>query len=113
MPPWNASSDAMLTILPRPRAEHLPARRPAEQKTAVRLTSMTASQSSSVNSTAGARRMMPALLTRMSMPPSAAAAFVHQLRRDRAVARSPATTAAVRPSASIRAAVSVGACRLP
>ena len=39
------------------------------KKTDFRLTFRTASQSSSVKSTASARRMIPALLTRMSMGP--------------------------------------------
>ena len=60
----------MFTILPRPRASMcLPAAR-HRRNTAVRFTSSTAAQSSSEKSTAGARRIMPALLTRMSIAPS-------------------------------------------
>ncbi len=44
-----------------------------------RLTSITASQSSSECWAAGCRRMMPALLTRMSIWPKAAIVFAHQL----------------------------------
>jgi hypothetical protein len=42
------------------------------KKTDLRLVSITASQSSSLKSTASARRTIPALFTRMSIPPSSA-----------------------------------------
>ena len=44
------------------------------KNTAFRFTAITSSQSRSVNSSASARRMMPALFTRMSMRPNAAVA---------------------------------------
>ena len=71
MPPWKASSEAMLTMAPPAcRAKAARAKAWERKKTALRLTSMTSSQSASVKSTASARRMMPALLTRMSTGPS-------------------------------------------
>ena len=70
MPPWNASSEAMLMILPREPCAIMRLATACERKNALlRLTSITASQSPSVNSIASARRMMPALLTRMSSRP--------------------------------------------
>ena len=61
----------MLTIAPpASRAKAARAKAWERKKTALRLTSITASQSASVKSTASARRMMPALLTRMSRGPS-------------------------------------------
>ena len=71
MPPWKDSIDAMLMILPpRPSASIAFAAAWARKKADLRLTSITASQSASLNSSASARRMMPALLTRMSQRPS-------------------------------------------
>ena len=56
-----------------PLGQHSAAPRPATGRTPTcRLTSITSSQSRSLNSSASARRMMPALLTRMSMRPKAA-----------------------------------------
>ena len=71
MPPWKASSEAMLTMAPPAcRAKAARAKAWERKNTALRLTSITSSQSASVKSTASARRMMPALLTRMSSGPS-------------------------------------------
>ena len=82
MPPWKASSEAMLTIAPpAPRAKAARAKAWDRKNTALRLTSITSSQSASVKSTASARRMMPALLTRMSSGPSGR----ERLRRRRRV----------------------------
>src|ERR1017187_3677411 len=74
MPPWKESSEAMLTIFPRPRGSMCAPAARESRNTAVRLISITASQSSSECSTAGARRMMPALFTRISTAPIAATA---------------------------------------
>ena len=59
-------------ILPRPCATMCRAAAWHRKNSDLRLVSITASQSSSVKSSASARRMMPALLTRMSSPPSSA-----------------------------------------
>ena len=73
MPPWKLSSDAVKTILPCPRATMPGADRPGQHERRVRLTSSTRSHASSRCSAAGARAMVPALLTRMSTGrPSAA-----------------------------------------
>ena len=71
MPPWKVSSEAMLTIAPpAPRAKAARAKAWQRKNTAFRFTSITSSQSASVKSTASARRMIPALLTRMSSGPT-------------------------------------------
>ena len=69
MPPWNDSIDAMLMILPPPFAmKCLPAA--WHMKNAdLMFTFITSSQSCSLKSTASARRIRPALLTRMSRRP--------------------------------------------
>jgi hypothetical protein len=67
-PPWNDSIDATLMILPPlPCAMNCRATAWAKKNTVFRLRSMTSSQSFSLNLMASSRRMMPALLTRMSM----------------------------------------------
>ena len=66
MPPWKLSSDAVKMIFPAPRATiSLPNSR-LKMNCAFKLTSMTLSQYSSGCSAAGLRRIVPALLTRMS-----------------------------------------------
>ena len=52
----------------------------ARKKTDLRFTSITSSQSASVKSTASARRIVPALLTRMSARPSAFSVVRHDVR---------------------------------
>ncbi|KAG1484698.1 hypothetical protein G6F53_014021 [Rhizopus delemar] len=67
IPPWNASIEAMLMILPWPCSMKW---RPAAcemKKADLMLTFITSSQSCSLKSTASARRIRPALLTRMSI----------------------------------------------
>src|ERR1035438_5600291 len=71
MPPWKESMEAVLTILPPcPCATICLATAWDRKKTVLSLTWITSSQSFSPNSRKGARRMMPALLSRISMPPS-------------------------------------------
>ena len=73
MPPWNESIEAMLMILPGDlRATSSAAKRWLRRKAPFRLTLSTSVQSASENSSRFARRMMPALLTRMSARPKAA-----------------------------------------
>ena len=86
----------------------------ARRKRAVRSTSITACQSSSAVSAAGARRMMPALLTRMSRPPSA----IHSAARRAppalaGSARSATSGTARRPCARTRAQVASGEVAFP
>ena len=70
MPPWNESSEAMLMIFP-PSPRSIIWRPAARQRRNAldRLTAITSSQNASLCSAAGWRRMMPALLTTMSMRP--------------------------------------------
>ena len=73
MPPWKLSSEAIEMILPGALREIMS--RPAScesWKTAVSLIWMTFSQSARGTLTASSRRMMPALLTRMSTRPNLA-----------------------------------------
>ncbi len=72
IPPWNESIEAMLMILPPPCGTMTCAAACDRKKAAFRLIARTSSQSVSLNSIAGARRMMPALLTRMSRRPISA-----------------------------------------
>ena len=60
-----------LMILPRPRAIMPGTTARAQRNIEVRLVARTVSHSSSVTSSDGLSRVMPALLTRMSMGPSA------------------------------------------
>ena len=72
MPPWKESIEAMLMILPRPCAIMWRPAACAKKNADLRLVSITASQSSSLKSTESLRRMIPALLTRMSILPNCA-----------------------------------------
>ena len=63
--------EPMLMILPRPRAIMPGATARAQRNIDVRFVASTVSHSSSLTSTVFFSRMMPALLTRMSMGPSA------------------------------------------
>jgi len=106
MPPWNESNDAMFTILPEPCSIIL---RPAaweSRNTLVRFTSITVCQSSSVNSTAGARRIIPALLIRMSMRPSFSKVSSTTFAGESGSAMSPTTSTPFPPDASIARSVS-------
>ncbi len=69
------------------------------KKTDFRLVSITASQSSSVKSTESARRMMPALLTRMSSRPSFSSVSSTRRWTGSMVERSAETISARRPRA--------------
>src|SRR5918997_31085 len=90
MPPEKERTEARLTILPPPPCSTK--RRAAawlRYQRLLRLMFITSSQSFSPNSSAGARRMMPALLTRISRRPSS-------------VAHSPTIPAACSARASMR-----------
>jgi hypothetical protein len=77
MPPWKLSIDAVLTILPpRPCLIICLATAWLRKNSVRRLMFITSSQSFSVNSVIGARRMMPALLNRISTPPSPSTVFL-------------------------------------
>ena len=96
-------------ILPEPR---LSICRPAcwvRRKTLVRSTSMTAFQSSSECSAAGERRMMPALLTRMSMVPKCWTVSSTRRAQTAASPMSPTRAADLTPSARIFCCVAAGA----
>ena len=111
--------------------DHVPRRRPGTgRRRDLRLVSITASQSSSVKSTASARRMMPALLTRMSSPPSSVERLVDHRPGParwstgrRAIERGPAAGAAdqlarsrrrgERPTSATSAPASASATRDP
>src|SRR5690606_27774474 len=128
MPPWNESIEAMLMILPRPRAMKW---RPAAcdmKKADLMLTFITSSQSFSLKSTASARRIRPALLTRMSSPPSSASVcstsrptgsmlirLASRLRKRRPSARtfSPVSAASTMPAAAMSAPASASATAMP
>ena len=87
IPPWNESIEAMLMILPpRPVRSMCRAAACARKKTDFRFTFITASQSASVKSSASARRMMPALFTRMSTRAGVLQHFLHDIARVRACA---------------------------
>ena len=112
-PPWNESTDAMLMILPPPAASMC---RPAarhSRNTLERFTSITASQSASPYAAASARRMMPALLTRISSRPKRSRTPGTSVSAASRCRRS-ATRHAVRTphsDASAAAATSAGSCR--
>ncbi|MNV70552.1 hypothetical protein D3C71_1635240 [compost metagenome] len=107
-PPWKDSIEAMLMILPLPWAmKCLPAA--CEMKNAdLMLTFITSSQSCSLNSTASARRIRPALLTRISRPPRPS--MVSRMTRSTGsmLIRFASIARQRRPSAVILAMVSVG-----
>ncbi len=115
MPPWKLSIEQILMILPpRPASTQVRATACDRKKADFRLVSITASQSSSLKSRLSARRMMPALLTRMStgpawsmmagigaVEPRLAATAVK--RRPRAVTASPVLVGLDRPTATMSA----------
>src|SRR6266498_4153699 len=70
MPPWNVRTDATLMILPRPRSHIGAPKSRHSRKSALNDTANTERQSGCSIARAGPRRMMPALLTRMSTGPS-------------------------------------------
>ncbi len=72
------------------------------------LTFITSSQSFSLNSTASARRIRPALLTRMSSPPSPASVSSTMRPTGSMLIRLASMKVKRRPSARTRASVSVG-----
>src|SRR5690606_32390050 len=128
MPPWNDSIEAMLMILPLPWAMKW---RPAacDMKNAdLMLTFITSSQSFSLKSTASARRIRPALLTRMSSPPSWAMVsctsrptgsidirLASRLTKRRPSARtfSPVSAASTMPAPAMSAPASASASAMP
>src|SRR5690606_17641945 len=128
MPPWNDSIEAMLMILPLPWAMKW---RPAacDMKNAdLMLTFITSSQSFSLKSTASSRRIRPALLTRMSSPPSSASVcstsrptgsmlirLASRLTRRRPSARtfSPVSAASTMPAPAMSAPASASASAMP
>ena len=94
----------MLTIAPPAcRAKAARAKAWERKKTALRLTSITSSQSVSVKSIASARRMMPALFTRMSRGPRVSSVCAAAA----GMSRASSSGRAFRPSAAIRSRVSV------
>src|SRR5690606_4018400 len=128
MPPWNESIEAMLMILPPPWAMKW---RPAacdRKKADLMLTFITSSQSCSLKSTASARRIRPALLTRMSSLPSCDTVsstsrptgsietrLASRLRKRRPSARtfSPVSAASVMPAAAMSAPAAASARAMP
>src|SRR5208337_294408 len=99
----------MLMIFPEPCLSMC---RPAccvRRKTLVRFTSITASQSSSEYSAAGARRIMPALLTRISIVPKCRTASSTRRAQTAASPTSPTSAIAFAPAASILCCVALGA----
>ncbi len=111
MPPWNESSEAMLMILPRRRSSIGRAKACDRKNTDLRLVSITASQSASLKSMASARRMMPALFTRMSTAPFQAIAPSVMRWWSEVVERSASIAMASRPSPSMPAMVRDGSLR--
>src|SRR5687768_17258197 len=107
MPPWNESIEAMLMILPRPAAIIFLPTACDRKKALLRLTSITSSQSCSLKSTASARRIRPALLTRMSMAPSPATVSSTMRAIGSRVDRSARSARKRRPSARTCSAVAV------
>ncbi len=126
MPPWKVSIDAMLTILPRsPPCDAQPVMWRAaawhRKNSVFRLVSITASQSSSEKSSASSRRIIPALLTRISrrpsLPTTVSTTSVTGSIEDRSAEtssqrRPSARTCSAVPSAGLRptAAISAPAC---
>jgi hypothetical protein len=86
----------MLMILPLPRSSICAPAARHRRNALVRLTAMTSSQSASEYSTAAVRRMIPALLTRMSIGASSAAVAASTRRAAAAGDARSATTVAVR-----------------
>ena len=107
MPPWKERTEATLIIFPLPCSTIT---RPAaweSRKTAFKFTCITSSQSRSLNSRTGVRRMMPALLTRISRPPNSATTRATNSFRSLACASSKLTLSERkrRPRARTRVAV--------
>ena len=103
----------MLMILPEPCLSMC---RPAcciRRKTLVRFTSITASQSSSEYSAAGARRIMPALLTRISIAPKCPTVSSTSRAQTSGKPTSPTSATAFAPAASILCCVALGAALEP
>src|SRR5947209_4623265 len=107
MPPWNESMEAMLMMRP-PLLRRTSRRAKSREraKTDRRFTSITASQSSSLVSSRSARRMMPALLTRMSASPARSKIEATESRSARSASAraTPTTFAPASCSASAMAA---------
>src|SRR6187402_1890082 len=114
MPPWKESSEAMLRILLGAlRAIMSRAASCESWKTLVRFTWRTVIQSSRGNSSAAWRRMVPALLTRISIWPKVSRVWVMRCRGPSVEERSAEKAADLEPVAEIAAAVSVAGRRLP
>ncbi len=103
----------MLIIFPPPR---LIMWRPASwaiRKTLERFTSITVAQSSAEYSVAAARRIVPALLTRISSWPKCSIVFSINRRGVSLSPRSPVKEKAFRPALVTAAQLASGACVLP
>ncbi len=106
IPPLKASNDAMLMILPDPRATMSRPKCWQRMKVASRLVRRTTSQSAREYSTAACRRIVPALLTRMSIRPASSSTSVVIASSAARSPRSATTSHALRPNPSIAATVS-------